>query len=323
MAKRPETGPADVSPAEIGANAAGPNRVGPDVVIAGASRSGTSYLAAHLAAHPSIDPGSVKEPNYFSRFFDRGSSWYDGLFSARTPGLRRMDASTSYTYPQFADALDRLAEASPDAFVVYSVRDPIPRAVSHFLYYRYYFRMEKADDFGEALRANSYYADVGDYSFWLSKLLDTFSDSRILVVPFELVTGSGPEVVAEICRGIGIAPPESAVAEERVKAHQNNVVEFRSEGIRLAVKKFRRNRVYLRLRSTIGPHRIRRVRSLFTRSAVLPSVEEALATCDEAQLRELRELEDRSRAAVEKYLIEQDDRIGLDWARHWTSAREA
>ena len=294
-----------------------PDGVGPDVVIVGAARSGTSYLAAHLAAHPSIDPGSVKEPNYFSRYFERGSQWYDGLFSARSPELRRMDASTSYTYPQFSDALTRLAAASPDAFVVYSVRDPIARAVSHFLYYHYYFRMEQADDFGAALRDGSYYADVSDYSVWLPKLLDTFSDSQLLVVPFEVATESGPEVVSAICRGIGVDPPDTAVDEQRVKAHRNNVVEFRSERVRLAVKKFRRNRVYLRLRSTVGPHRIRRVRSMFTRSAELPTVAEALATCDEPQLRELRELEDRSRAAVEKHLIEQDDRLGLDWAKHW------
>ena len=46
---------------------------GPDLVIAGAARSGTSFLAAQFENHPEIDPGKVKEPNYYSRNLGRGS----------------------------------------------------------------------------------------------------------------------------------------------------------------------------------------------------------------------------------------------------------
>ena len=293
---------------------------GPDLVIAGASRGGTSYLAAHLAAHPDIDSGTVKEPNYFSRNHELGAQWYDGLFAERAPGLQRMDASTSYTYPQFPEALTRLVEESPHTFVVYSVRDPLARAVSHYLYYHYYFRRDKAKTFGTALRASSFYADVSDYSYWLPRLQATLSDANLLVVPFGAVTKSGPEVIEAICRAIGIDPPAAAVAEEKARAHQNNVVEFRSERVRVAVKKFRRNRTYLQIRSTVGPHRVRRLRSLLTRSAALPSVAEALASCEEDQVEQLREMEARAWMVVSEHLADQDRRLGLDWSKHWASS---
>src|SRR3712207_3523080 len=44
----------------------------PDIVLAGAARSGTTFLAARLSRHPAIDGGAVKEPDFFSK--DRKST---------------------------------------------------------------------------------------------------------------------------------------------------------------------------------------------------------------------------------------------------------
>jgi Sulfotransferase family len=288
---------------------------GPDLVIAGAARSGTSTLAAHLSRHPAIDMGMVKEPNYFSRHIDLGDDWYDGLFTKRTPGLLRLDASTSYTYPQFPHALKRLAEAAPQAYVVYLVRDPLERAVSHYLYYRHYFKREPAATFADALRTGSYYTDVSDYDHWLPCLRQYFSE-HLLVVPFDAVTNARTDVLSSIYSGIGIhAEP---VAENEVEAHQNNVVEFRAKSVRLAVNAVRRNRTYMRLRSVVGPHRVRKIRSVLTRTTVLPSAREVIASCDDEQLAALRIFEARARTAVRDHLQQQDVRLGLAWTDYWT-----
>ena len=91
---------------------------GPDLAIVGSARSGTTFLAAQLAEHPSIDAGAVKEPNFFSREYGRGHEWYESLYEPRREGVYRLDASTSTTFPQFPEALSRLAAAAADAFVV-------------------------------------------------------------------------------------------------------------------------------------------------------------------------------------------------------------
>jgi len=294
-----------------------PGSEGPDLAIVGAARSGTSYLAAHLAAHPQIDPGCVKEPNYFSRSYDRGPRWYDGLFSERKHGLRRMDASTSYTYPQFPEALTRLANDSPDAYVVYVVRDPLARAVSHYLYYRHYFRREEAVTFGAAVRARSFYGDVSDYSVWVPRLRAAFETARLLVVPFEVLTQSSSQVVAATCGGLGIGGANLKVSEPKARAHRNDVVEFRSDLVLWAARRIRHNRAYPRIRVAVGPQRVRRLRALLTRPVVLPTVAEALSSCEEDQLDELRALETRARVVVREHLVVQDRRLGLEWARHW------
>lgn len=293
--------------------------LGPDLVIAGAARSGTSALAAQLGTHPDIDPSSVKESNYFSRELGRGSDWYDSLYAERRTGLLRMDASTSYTSTLYPDALARLAEAAPDALVVYVVRHPTERALSHYLFRRHHFRHEKASDFGAALRSTSRYVDASDYSHWTCELRMRYPDEQILVVPFELVAASPLEVTGEICRILGIAAPTPASRQAR--RHRNDVVEYRSEVIRRGVVALRKSAFHPRLRAVVGAGRVRKARGLLTRKPVLPSTDEAMASCTAEQLQMLKRLDEQAGAAVRDHLIQQDARLGLAWeARSFVAA---
>ncbi len=290
---------------------------GPELVIAGAARSGTSFLAAALAAHPDIDPGSLKEPNYYSRHPDRGAEWYDALFHPRRPGLLRMDASVSYTYPLFPAALEALAAATTDPYVVYLVRDPVPRAVSHYLYYRHYFHQEQAETFGAALRSNPLYAGASDYEEWIGRLTATFGTERVLVVPFAAATKATDEVAAHICAAVGIGPMPDA--EATAGAHQNNVVTFKHPALRFASRRLRRSRFYPVVRERLGASRLRRMRSLVTKDTALPSVAEVLATIDAEQAEQLRDLERRGDIAVRRALLEQDARLAVSWSAYWTT----
>ncbi len=284
---------------------------GPDLVLAGAARSGTSSLAAQLGTHPDIDPGKIKESNYFSRAFERGPEWYEGLYVDRRAGLMRLDASTSYTSPRYPDALSRLTDAVPDVFVIYAVRQPTQRAISHYLLRRHYFQIEPASDFGAALRDSPYYIDTSDYSRWIPALTKAVCEGRLLVVPFELITSDTDAVIAMICEQLGLAVPTSATHQgERLR---NNVVEYRSQAARRAARRLRRSPVYPRLRHALGAARTRKLRGLITRDAQLPTTEEAMASCDGQQLEVLRALDARAGHAVSVQLADQDRRLGLDW----------
>ena len=292
-----------------------PRTPGPDLVVLGAARSGTSLLAAHLSAHPDIDASAVKEPNYFSRHYDRGPEWYEGYFAARAPQRLRLDASVSYTFPQFPEALGRLAAVSPSAFTVYIVRDPLQRAVSHYQYYRHYFAHEEAPDFGSALRRDSYYADVSDYRRWLGALADTFPREQVLVVPFPAVTRSTHAVAEVVCSGVGLASPPDPGRE--AQEHRNNVVAFRSDRIRRATRTLRHSRAYPAVRRALGATTLRRIRSAVTTVPETPTFEEALATCDAGQREALEQLSARASEAAREWLAEQDVRLGLDWVSDW------
>jgi hypothetical protein len=285
---------------------------GPDVVIVGAARSGTSALAAQLSVHPNIDAGKVKEPNYFSRHLDRGDQWYESNFRGRREGVLRLDASTSYTSPRYPHALEHLVTASPDAYVIYAVRQPSDRALSHYLLRRQYFHIEHSPTFGDALLTTSLYLDQSDYSHWLPLLSDMFGPDRLLVVPFELITEHPRQVTGEVSRRLGIDPPPDAAEEGEV--HRNAVVEYRSERIRRMAAKFRRSPAYPAVRSLVGAGRLRKARGLITRPPDLPTKDESMQSCSPDQLKQLQELEERAGVATRTYLEAQDERLGLNWA---------
>ena len=285
---------------------------GPDLALVGAARSGTSALAAQLSAHPDIDAGKIKEPNYFSWRNDRGPQWYEDLYQERRDGLYRLDASTSYTSSKYPAALDRLVTAAPDCQVVYVVRRPSDRALSHYLLRHHYFHNDRARDFGAGLAAGQFYLEVGDYSRWLPELFKRFGEEQVLVVPFEMVTSEPTQVAAAVCARTGlVAPPESPGRSAR---HRNNVVEYRGVLSRSAARRFRASRVYPALRSSLGSGRMRRARDLLTRRAQLPSKEEAMATCTHEQREALRALDESAGAFALAALRGQDARLGLRWA---------
>lgn len=301
---------------------AGPGTIGPDVVIAGSARSGTSFLASLLGGHPDVDPGAVKEPNYFSREFERGPDWYDRLYEPRRPGLLRLDASMSYTFSHFPEALANLARESPDAVAVYAVRHPLRRLLSHYQLHRDYFRNDASPTLGAALAASGGFAGVytgaSDYAHWLPRLSELFGADRLAVVPFPVVTGNRDELVDVVCAATGLDPAPLRAVEEGPQEHRNQVVQFRSGGVLLGRRLVRRAGLYPALRRTLGSDRLRRLRSWSTRPVETESLAQALSTCSEQQLEELRGLYENARHAAAQVLVAQDARLGLGWAESWS-----
>lgn len=296
-----------------------PQGPGPDLVIAGAARSGTSFLASMLGQHPQVDPCAVKEPNYFSREHARGPDWYDGLFARREEGLLRLDASMSYTFSHFPDALDRLAAAAPDAYVVYAVRHPVARLLSHMQLHRDYFRNEPARTLGEALRSSEVYAGASDYADWLPRLEKLFGPDRLLVVPFPVVTGRREELVATVAAATGLTAGPLLDGAETAGRHRNQVVEVKGQGVLHARRLVRRWGFYPALRRALGPERLRKVRDWSTRPVDTESLTVALDTCDTEQHHQLEELYSSARAAVTSTLRSQDERLGLSWGEAWAT----
>ena len=288
----------------------------PDLVIAGAARSGTSFLAARLGEYPDIDPCAVKEPNYYSRHHERGPDWYDSLFAPREAGRIRLDASVSYTYPQFPQALERLAAEAPDVRLVYAVREPVARAVSHYSLYRSYFDNEPAETFGAALADNPVYAGSSDYDHWLSVIDKHFPPDHVLVVPFAALTSGEDIAVDAVCRHL-LDLDSTPVESDAGTQHQNQVVTFRNDTIRRASRVLRHSRYYPLVRSTLGADRLRRVRRLVTRDVTKPSQDELLDSCTSAQREELAALAERAGEAVRQRLREQDARTGVGLLDYW------
>lgn len=112
----------------------------PTFFIIGAAKAGTTSLHFYLDQHPQIQMSSNKEPNFFggpengipypprrvSRLED-----YELLFD---PAVEvRGEASAGYTnHPRRQGVPERIKALVPRAKLIYIVRDPIARTLSHY-----------------------------------------------------------------------------------------------------------------------------------------------------------------------------------------------
>jgi hypothetical protein len=105
----------------------------PNLIIIGGLKCGTTSIHHYLGLHPEINMSKPKELNFFVEElnWDLGLDWYRGRFDGRFPV--RGESSPHYTnLPRFTGVAERIREHIPDARLIYMVRDPISRILSHW-----------------------------------------------------------------------------------------------------------------------------------------------------------------------------------------------
>lgn len=98
-------------------------------------KCGTSALYQALLAHPEVGGPPGKELDFFVRegTWSRGTHWYRSQFPATMPVW--CEASPNYTTaPYLAGVPERAKAMFPHALLLYIVRDPVDRLVSHYLH---------------------------------------------------------------------------------------------------------------------------------------------------------------------------------------------
>ncbi|MFK7943595.1 MAG: sulfotransferase [Paracoccaceae bacterium] len=158
----------------------------PNFLIVGAMKCGTTTLQAQLAAQPGIFMATPKEPNFFSDdlIYARGMDWYSGLFAAAEQGDLCGEASTNYTkLPNYPHCAERICKALPDVRLIYMVRDPVARTVSHFVHEWTMGRMSL--NFAQMLETHPELVSYSCYARQISPYVKAFGADRILLVGLE------------------------------------------------------------------------------------------------------------------------------------------
>jgi hypothetical protein len=105
----------------------------PNLIVIGAAKCGTTSLHEYLDQHPEISMSGEKELYFFveEKNLDKGRAWYESQFDAAAPV--RGESSPGYSaFPLYRGVPERMADTIPEAKIVYLVRDPIERIVSHY-----------------------------------------------------------------------------------------------------------------------------------------------------------------------------------------------
>jgi len=178
----------------------------PTFLVIGAMKGGTTSLYYYLAEHPEIGMSRRKETDFFLKEhgnWDRGRDWYAQQFPDDAPV--RGECSPNYTKRHLFEGVpERITSVCPDVKLIYLVRDPIERAVSHYWGSCQRGREERSFEAAVADTAHSNYVLTSRYYMQLQPYLDRFDRKNLLVCTTERLRTDPPDILQQIYRFLGV-----------------------------------------------------------------------------------------------------------------------
>ena len=193
----------------------------PSFVIVGAMKSGTTSIAQYIAAHPQGYVPREKELYFFERddLWRHGPAWYAERFAASGGEIAVGEGSPSYMY--WPVAVDRMATVLPEAKLIAILRNPVERAYSHYLQWRFNkLREHRSFDRAVAEELAAGVSGLGasdatgsfDYSYvgrgvylpQLEHICSRFPRESLLVLLTDDLEARPREMFAGVCRFLGI-----------------------------------------------------------------------------------------------------------------------
>ena len=246
----------------------------PNLFIIGAAKCGTTSLHSYLGTHPSIFMSPLKEPGFFAsngppraskrqfhepegvryRQYQNDLESYLGLFRDCGDATIVGESSTAYSQRPWREGVaERIARFQPDPHILYVMRDPIERTISH--YWWTVQHDEERRDILTAINEPSPYCDASNYAMQLEPYVGLFGTSRVMCTTLERLSTEPAETLSEIFRWLGVdathRPPNVNVRHNVTP--RDVVQQFRSSRLHL----LRHSRVWER----IGPWVPRGLRS--------------------------------------------------------------
>ncbi len=187
----------------------------PNLIIVGGLKCGTTSIHHYLNLHPEVEMSRPKELNFFVEELNwaLGVDWYRSHFSP-TAAVRG-ETSPHYTnLPRFRGVAERMrATLEPDARLIYMVRHPVDRLLSHYLHNVGGGYEERGMD--EAITPASSYVQRGMYAMQLEPYLDAFGSDRVLVVSREELGAERDDTVRRVFEFSGVNPAFTSVHFDR------------------------------------------------------------------------------------------------------------
>ena len=194
----------------------------PTFIVIGAMKCGTTSLYYYLDEHPDIGMSAQKETDFFISEhgnWRKGMEWYRSLF----PGAPvRGECSPNYTKRHlFGQVPERIHDICPDVKLIYIVRDPIKRAISHYVGSCMQGRVSVPFDEAVANPEESNYVLTSCYYQQLKSYLNVFSQEQLLVVQNEEMRANPVSALQRIYHFLEADP---TFVNKRVGTHFNEGV---------------------------------------------------------------------------------------------------
>jgi hypothetical protein len=170
----------------------------PRFLIIGAMKAGTTSLYHYLNLHPEISMSRIKETDFFcEKNFKKGLEWYKKMFPANS--RIKGEASTNYSkYPAETGVPERIYQTLPNVKIIYVLRDPINRLLSH-VHHNLLKGDEREDHYiGKLRNPESHYINCSRYYMQLEKYFPFFPKEQILILTAEELRENTPDTMKKI-----------------------------------------------------------------------------------------------------------------------------
>lgn len=199
----------------------------PNLFVIGASKSGSSALHAYLRVHPDIRMSDEKEPCFFIEQSELEEAWpimarnacshewdaYLDLWKGGESARYRGEGSVYYSQtPHRSGVPARIASVCPDARIIYTVREPVARAIGH--YWQRFKEFQEPLPLEQAVRENPLYRDTSDYALQLRAYLEYFDRSQIYVLAAEDLRHNRREILADVLKWLEL--PEYNFSDDEI-----------------------------------------------------------------------------------------------------------
>jgi len=207
-------------------------------MIVGAPKSGSTALFQYLADHPDVRSHVHREMPFFGRDDEFAGGWEQAVEKYYPPSVGDAPLVAKHTMAMYDPvAVRRVAEAT-DAVVVAVLRNPVPRAYSHFHYARLRgwedaatFEEGLAREPGRAVSAppqarDMQYVGNGVYAPHVRTLLDVVPPERLRIYLSDELRRGALEISAELFDLAGLAPYAPDVSQGHNEARAPRSARF-------------------------------------------------------------------------------------------------
>jgi hypothetical protein len=188
----------------------------PTFLIIGAMKGGTTSLHGYLRQHPEIFMPERKELNFFvneytgppieppeERNWSRGVTWYERQFAGSEHDRAVGEASPNYSrHPTYPGVAERIAAVVPNVKLVYVMRNPIDRVLSHYLHDLANGRQQHS--LHAAVRQDDRYLAPSRYATQVEHYFRVFSADQVLLLKSDDLLARRAETVRRVLDFIGV-----------------------------------------------------------------------------------------------------------------------
>jgi len=172
----------------------------PDVIGVGPPRTGSTWL--YNALRDSVDmPDGIKEPQFFSTFYDKGIEWYGRHF--RYASGRRPVAEISAPYFFHELAPERIKLHIPHCKIIATMRDPVERIHSVYKLARHYGWVGRGT-IDEILAAQPNPGGGNRYAAHLKIWFSQLGRENVLVTIYDELRDQPQAYLDRVCDFVGV-----------------------------------------------------------------------------------------------------------------------